>query len=302
LLSAGRDLAMLYRSAEPRGSKEVSLGMSLERAQVVDLPDLDDRLVEPETRYEMLDGELVYVPPADDPHASREAQICTLVTAHVAPGFIVAVDLLTRTSRVDDIAPDVNVYPPHDPVTGRRQLQQMVFEVVSTRSMGNAKRKAAKLAARGVRRVFAVDVERSRALEWSAELGAWSVLDPAGHISDPVLAVPLPIGPLIQSVTTDDLVVRALRAKGNAVIEAIREEGQTEGRAEGKAQGRAEGLAEGWAKGMAEAVVALLGSRGVPLVSAERERILAERDPVRLERWIARAARCASADELLAEP
>ena len=284
--------------------------MSLDTAGVVDLPDLDDHLVEPETRYEMLDGELVYVPPADDPHASREAQICTLVTAHVAPGFIVAVDLLTRTSRVDDIAPDVNVYPPSDPVTGRRQLQQMVFEVLSTQSMANAKRKAAKLAARGVRRVFAIDVERSRALEWSSELGAWSVLDPAGHISDPVLAVPLPIGPLIQSVTTDDLVVRALRAKGNPVIKAIREEGQTQGRAEGEAQGRAEGeaqgraegLAEGWAKGMAEAVVALLGGRGVPLERAERERILGERDRARLECWISRAARCASAAELLAEP
>jgi Uma2 family endonuclease len=259
--------------------------MSLERAQVVDLPDLEDHLVEPETRYEMLDGELVYVPPSDFPHADREAQICILVNAHVAPGFIVAVDLLTRTSRVDDIAPDVNVSPPRDPVTGRRQLQQMVFEVVSTQSMGNAKRKAAKLAARGVRRVFAIDVERSRALEWSAELGTWNVLDPAGHITDPVLAVPLPIGPLIQSVTTDDLVVRALRAKGNPLIAEIREEG----------------LAEGRARGMAEALVALLGSRGVPLARAERERILAERDPACLERWIARAARCASADELLAE-
>src|SRR5215831_4299942 len=46
-------------------------------------------------------------------------------------------------------------------------------------------RKAAKLAARGVRRVFAIDVERSRALEWSAALGTWSLLDPAGQITDP---------------------------------------------------------------------------------------------------------------------
>lgn len=35
-----------------------------------ELPDIDDRLVEPETPYEMLDGELVYVSPADPPTAS----------------------------------------------------------------------------------------------------------------------------------------------------------------------------------------------------------------------------------------
>jgi hypothetical protein len=50
--------------------------------------------------------------------------------------------------------------------------EHLVFEVVSTESIGHAARKAAKLSARGVRRVFAIDVERSRALEWSAELGS----------------------------------------------------------------------------------------------------------------------------------
>jgi Uma2 family endonuclease len=277
---------------------------------LVDLPELDDHLVEPGMRYEMLDGELIYVPPSDRPHGTREAHVCVLVHAHVAPGFEVAVDLLTRTSRVDDIAPDINVFPPNDPVTGRRQLQQMVFEIVSTQSMGNAKRKAAKLAARGVRRVFAIDVERSRALEWSAELGAWSVLDPAGHITDPVLAVPLPIGPLIRSVMSDDLIVQALRAKGNAAIEAIweeglaegKEEGLAEGKEEGLAEGKEQGLAEGKARGLAEAIVGLLASRGVATAPAERERILAERDLARFERWIARAVSCASADELIAEP
>jgi hypothetical protein len=82
--------------------------------------------------------------------------------------FEVAADLLTRTSRVDDIAPDVSVYPDApDPRTGGRQLEQLAFEIVSTQSLGDAAGKARKLATRGVRRVFAIDVARSRALEWS---------------------------------------------------------------------------------------------------------------------------------------
>jgi len=263
-----------------------------------DLPDLEDHLVEPETPYEMLDGELVYVPPCDYPHAEREVQLCALVAMHVAPGFHVGADLLTRTSKIDDIAPDVSICPPHDPETGKRRLQQVAFEVVSTQSLGYAARKAAKLAARGVRRVFAIDVERSRALEWSAVLGTWSLLDPCGHISDPTLAVPLPIDQMIRSAKIDDAIARALIAKHNPVIDALREDCREEGKAAGLAEGKAEGLAEG----KADAVAAVLVARGVSLDPADRDRILRERDPARLARWLARAIACGSAAELLAEP
>src|ERR1043166_8291698 len=114
------------------------------------LPDIDDRLVEPETRYEMLDGELIYVAPADPPHAERHVQLCALLEAHTGPGFEVACDLLTRTSKVDDFAPDVSVYPAgQHPSTGRRQLEQLAFEVVSAQSIRVATRKAGELAAAG---------------------------------------------------------------------------------------------------------------------------------------------------------
>jgi len=130
-----------------------------------ELPDIEDRLVEPEARYEMLDGELVYVSPADRPHGRRHAKILALLEAYAAPGFEVSCDLLTRTSQVDDVAPDASVYPEApDPRTGGRQLEQLAFEVVSTESMGHASRKARKLTRRGVRRVFAIDVQRSRVL------------------------------------------------------------------------------------------------------------------------------------------
>jgi Uma2 family endonuclease len=250
------------------------------------LPDIDDRLVEPETRYEMLDGELIYVAPADPPHAERHVQLCALLEAHTGPGFEVACDLLTRTSKVDDFAPDVSVYPAGpDPTTGRRQLEQVVFELVSAQAMSVPTRKAAKLAARGVRRIFAIDVTKARALEWSAVEGRWAPLDAAGEITDPALAVPLPIASLIRTLKADDDIARALVIKRNPVIEAI----------------RADGVQEGVAGGLRRALVALLAARGT-LTAVQRDRVLAERDVARLERWIDRAIAGASVAELLVEP
>src|ERR1043166_7138000 len=178
------------------------------------LPDIDDRLVEPETRYEMLDGELIYVAPADPPHAERHVQLCALLEAHTGPVFEVACDLLTRTSKVDDFAPDASVSPAGpDPTTGRRQLEQLAFEIVNAQSVRVATRKAAKLAARGVRRIFAVDVDKLRVLEWSAGTGQWMALAAGGHITDAALAVPLPISSLIHTVKVDDDLARALVVK-----------------------------------------------------------------------------------------
>jgi Uma2 family endonuclease len=252
-----------------------------------ELPDIDDRLVEPGTRYEMYDGELVYVSPADPPHATRQLQLAALIEAHTGSDFEAAADLLTRTSKVDDIAPDISVYPDApDPTTGRRQLEQLVFEIASTQALGNAGRKAAKLAGRGVRRVFAVDVERSRALEWSAELGTWRELDPAGHIADPALEVPLPIEAMIHAAKTDDAVQRALIAKANSVLEAH------------VARHRAEGIA----RGKAEALLTVLAARGFALGDAERARILGERDPEQLDRWVACAVTCTAAAERFTAP
>lgn len=252
-----------------------------------DLPDIDDRLVESEARYEMFDGELVYVPPADPPHAERHVQLCALIEAHTGSAFETGCDLLTRTSKVDDVAPDVSVYPAApDPRTGRRQLEHLTFEVVSRQTLARVSQRAIKLAARGVRRVFAIDVERSRALEWSAALGAWSMLDADGHITDTALEVPLPIAALIHRAKADDAVARALLAKRNPVLEAD----------------RARSMEEGIARGKAEAILSMLAARGVSLDDAQRDQILGERGRARLERWIERAVAGASAAEMLAEP
>jgi len=251
-----------------------------------ELPPVDERLVEPETRYEMLDGELIYVPPADGPHGSMHSRIAALVEAHTRPEFQVAVDMLTRTSRTSDVAPDVSVYPrAPDPVTGRRQLQHLAFEVVSTTTLRYAGRKAETLIARGVRRVFGIDVKRARALEWSGSPGAWQPVDVSTVIDDLVFAVPLPMDALVHAVTVDDTVARALISKHNPVIEdelaRIREQGQRDG--------------------VAAALLDVLAARGIALDPAQRARILGEPDVGRLARWIARAARATSVADVFAE-
>ena len=259
------------------------------------LPAIDDRLVEPEGRFEMVDGELVEVSPADRLHASRHVQLAALMAAHTGLEFEVGADLLTRTSLIDDIAPDVSVYPAgSDPTTGGRQLEQLAFEIVSTQSLRNAGAKAAKLVGRGVRRVFAIDVEQSRALEWSVALGAWRALDPAGLIEDPALDVPLPIDTIIHIARADDAVMRALIAKDNPVLQAHVARHRDEAKAEGIAEGKAEGIAEG----KAEALLAVLAARGIAVGAAERMRILGERDLQQLDRWLAGAVTCAAAAEL----
>jgi hypothetical protein len=138
--------------------------------------------------------------------------------------------------------------------------------------------------------VFAVDVERARALEWSSALGTWSVLDTRAHIADPVLAAPLPIEALLRAAKADDAMARALIAKRNPVIEAVRAEGKLEGLAEGISRGRAEGLAE--------SLIVMLEARDVALGSADRARILGERDPATLARWTVRAATCKDVVEM----
>lgn len=256
------------------------------------LPAVDERLVAPETRYEIEHGRVVYVPPADEPHGTRHAKLAAVVTAHRAASFDVAVDMLTRTSRIDDVAPDVSVFPAaRDSATGGRQLEQLAFEVASTESLGHAAVCAASLVARGVRRVFAIDVERDRALEWSPTLDAWSILDRRAEIADPALAVPIPVEALLDAVRADDAIVRALRLQRHREFVAEREEGRAEGLAEGLAQGHAEALAKG--------ILAVLSARGLAPSPDERAAILAERDPARLEQWLHGATRATSIAALL---
>jgi hypothetical protein len=64
------------------------------------LPPVDERLVMPESGYEVVDGQVVRVSPADPPHASRHSKVSALLEAYVVPGYDAA-----RTSALGDMAP-----------------------------------------------------------------------------------------------------------------------------------------------------------------------------------------------------
>ncbi|MGC0375534.1 hypothetical protein [Streptomyces sp. SAI-229] len=63
---------------------------------------------------------------------------------------------------------------------------------------------------------------------------------------------------------------------------------------------RAEGETKGWAKGRAEAVLLLLGHRGVEVGEEDRERIAGCRDLDTLHVWFIRAITATSTAELFA--
>lgn len=257
------------------------------------MPAVDERLVAPDCGYEIVDGMVVAVSPAFEPHARRHAKLAALLEAHVSEGFTVAVDMLTRTAATSDFAPDVSIYSiERDPETGGRRLEEIVFEIVSSETLAHAGAKAASLVRRGVRRVFAIDVERERSLEWSTETAAWEILGTDARVGDALFVTPLVMHDLVVVTQADDAIARALLAKRNVVID----EALAAQRAEGRERGRAEGRAEA----TAAAIVAVLFARGLTPSQREQSRILAIADPNELARALANAVTCTAVAELFA--
>jgi hypothetical protein len=79
--------------------------------------------------------------------------------------------------------------------------------------------------------------------------------------------------------------------------EQAREAGHAKGRTEGRTEGRNEGRAEEAVR----AVLMVLRVRCLELPEAARERILTEKDPERLERWLEKAAVAASVADVIDE-
>ena len=250
----------------------------------------DERIAEPQSRHEIIDGQRVYVPPADEPHATEHQTLSYLLGAHVAPGYLAALDMLTRTSETSDYAPDASVFPAErDPDTGGRLLEELAFEIASTQSRASATRKARGLADRGVRRVFCLDIQRREVLEWDSDADDWQRLAADVAITDRCLIRPLRVAALLSAAASDDEVARALLAKENPVLQGVRAEARAEGLAEGEARGEARGRSEGEARGLARSVLSVLEARGLEVPANLRAQILARTDLGRLDRWLARA-------------
>jgi len=179
------------------------------------LPAVDERIVAPGSGAEIVQGELFMTPPADEPYGNRHAQLAYVLRAHIADGYLGAIDMLTRTSETSDFAPDASVYPAaRDPATGGRQLEVLAFEVVSEQWIGVPSEKARELARRGVRWVFCLVLKTGRVLEWSRETDGWGVVSPEAAIEDEALARPLPVRALVDAAAADAAVVEALRRRG----------------------------------------------------------------------------------------
>lgn len=202
-----------------------------------DFPAVDERLVAPGCGYEIEDGEIVRWEHADEVQGVIRCALGALLCAHRATGREAGVNLLTRVTERDDFASHACVWPSAlDPVTGGRQIEELAFYVLSTERLARAARKAGKLAARGVRRVFALDVVKQHAFEWSRELGTWALLPPTGAIGDPALAVALPVGALFDRDAAELATVRAYRAMRDPEFLAEREAGREEGRKRGRVE------------------------------------------------------------------
>ncbi|MFT3774462.1 MAG: hypothetical protein QM820_54575 [Minicystis sp.] len=71
---------------------------------------------------------------------------------------------------------------------------------------------------------------------------------------------------------------------------------------EARELGRDEGLKEGRIEGEARALLTVLLGRGIAVPDEARERILAEKDPAQLERWLEKAGVVSTVVELLDQP
>lgn len=205
------------------------------------LPAIDERLVAPGSRAEILEGRLVMSPPgADPPHAMRHLTLAYLLGAHVAPGYAAAIDMLTRTDETSDFAPDASVFPAGiDPETGGRRLDVLAFEIVSKQRLSLTKRKARKLVARGVERVFALVLTKNRALEWDRRTDAFRPIHLDEEIVHPSLAAPLPVGAMLDTARVDEAVLAALEARRPDLVARIEARGEARGEVRGELRGEA---------------------------------------------------------------
>ena len=285
-------------------------------------PDPDDRLVEPETRQEIVRGQRIHVAPANPGHGDTHNRLDIAVGLCTKPGHVASSDLLTRRSEESDFATDACVRKAGiNPATGHRYLEELSFEVFNTQSRAKARDRARDVISSGVRRIFGLFVDpvsREREAsgnpvvsveEWSPTQDAWHPCEPAGYIKDPCLVRPLPVASLMSAAAIDDTAARVLLAKRNPVIQKIKHTSHTKGYRKGKDQGlqdgRQQGLRDGIQQGQREqqrkTLHEVLAHRGIALSPTQQARIEECDDLAQLERWFHRALVVANAGQLLAD-
>jgi hypothetical protein len=237
-------------------------------------PPLDERLVPPESREQLVRGRRVLAMPSNPPHGDQHFKLDYVIGAHVKQGYVGSTDLLTRSAERSDFATDTCVRRDGiDPRTKTRFLEELAFEVVNEQSLRDVTDQAEELSARGVRRVVAIFVKKGEVCEWSAKRGTWTTLDPEGTFSDPTLARPLRIKELVDAAEADNAVAEALLAKNNPVLVERLAEGEKKGLAEGEKKGLAEGEKKGLAEGRREAIAVACKLLGIEPSAEQRARV-----------------------------
>ncbi|MBK9261448.1 MAG: hypothetical protein IPM54_16785 [Polyangiaceae bacterium] len=215
-------------------------------------PPVDEHIVVPEvSRVELIDGREVIDVGSLPPHADAQALTGFLLAAHVLRAYVVATELLTRSSVESDFATDVCIRKRGiDPETGSRYLEELSFEIVNEQSMSDVTGKAKNLARRGVRRIFAIFVKTGEIREWSKASGEFVRLDMNAMFDDPVFVRPIAVKALVDSTLAEaeNEVAKALIAKKNPEIVKLQHEAEQQG----YGQGHKKGLDEGHKKGLDE--------------------------------------------------
>ncbi len=259
--------------------------------------DPDDHLVEPETRFEVFQGERVYVSPSRPGHGDLHSRLDGVVGEHVATAYTTSVNLLTRRSDNNDFATDVSVRRDGlDPATGHRYLEELSFEIFFQESREYARTRARNVVTYGVRRMFGIFVKERwpgsdavgmldyTVAEWSAERDDWRTLAPSEVIEDPALRLPIPVEALTSVVASRRAKARALLAGNDPVIQ------------EHDARVRSEERLTA----TRESIFDVLEHRKIALDVAQRARIEACDDIATLKRWLLHTTDVRNAAELLA--
>lgn len=246
-------------------------------------PAVDEHLVEPETRAEVIQGARVHASPARSPHADRHFTIDYVLGAHLARGYVGATDLLTRWSPDDDYATDTSVRRAGiDATTGERHLEELVFEVAYQQRRRELDERARLLCERGVRRVFAVFIKEGTVEEWSPVTKRWRPFASTDVIEDRCLSQPLAVRALLDAASADESVARALVARRHPVIEDY-----------GHARYR-----EGASDHLLRSLRRVLSRRGLLPDARQRALMATCTDPDMLDDWLCRAATATHADQV----
>jgi hypothetical protein len=255
-----------------------------------------DHLVEPGTRKEMFRGQLIELQPARPGHGDLHSRLDKVMDLHAAEGYVSSTDLLTRRSKNSDFATDASVRRAGtDPVTGKRYLEELSFEIFFKQSYEHACERARDVIGSGVRRMFGIFVKERwpgsddagevdcAVGEWSVERDEWVRLALDHVITDRCLRTPVPVKALIDKLESDNAAVRALIAGRNPELEAhVAQE-----RLAARLAVRREDIFE------------ILERRKVTLDARQRAEIEACNDLATLKRWLNRALEIHDAAELL---